>query len=117
MILCFELTMPHANSWNGRWTGEDQGHYLFLSVGRTPGISQKRALELNGKYFTYRFGDGWVAGITVELIEGAEKRRRAKVNAGFCGYDWMVESIRTWGLILTSDQIKQRLGAQKEVLA
>lgn len=29
MILCFELSMPYAASWNGKWSGADQGHYIF----------------------------------------------------------------------------------------
>ena len=29
MILCFELSMPYAASWNGEWSGADQGHYIF----------------------------------------------------------------------------------------
>lgn len=29
MILCFELSMPHAASWNGKLSGADQGHYIF----------------------------------------------------------------------------------------
>lgn len=29
MILCFELSMPYAASWNGKWSGADQGHYIY----------------------------------------------------------------------------------------
>ena len=28
MILCFELSMPYAASWNGKGSGADQGHYV-----------------------------------------------------------------------------------------
>jgi lipid-binding SYLF domain-containing protein len=104
MILCFELTMPGANSWNGKWSGQDKKYYLFMS-----GVSKKKMEELNGKYFSYSFGDGWRAGVSVEMIDGVEKRKRAKISAGFYGYNWMADSIRLYGEILTKDQIRDRL--------
>ena len=108
MILCFELTMPGANSWNGKWSGDSKKYYLFMS-----GVSKKKMEELDGKYFSYSFGDGWRAGVSVDMITGMEKRKRAKVNAGFYGYNWMAESIRTWGKILTHDQVCEMLTGVK----
>jgi len=109
MILCFELTMPGTNSYNGKWSGEDQKHYLFMSR-----VSRKRMEELNGKYFSYSFGDGWRAGVSVEMIDGIEKRKRVKINAGFAGYNWMADSICTWGDIFNSDQIREKLKKEQE---
>ena len=85
----FELTMPSNNSWNGKWTGAEKKHYLIKK------LSQRLVDNLlsHGNYFTHNFGDGWMAGIKVEIIDGPEGRKRNKMSAGFCGYDWMVNSL------------------------
>ena len=48
-----------------------------------------------GKTYSYDFGDGWVACISVIKLNGNDKeyRQLKKRNAGFCGYNWMVDSI------------------------
>jgi phenolic acid decarboxylase len=78
------------------------------------GVSKKKMEELNGKYFSYSFGDGWRAGVSVEMIDGIEKRKRVKINAGFAGYNWMADSICTWGDIFNSDQIREKLKKEQE---
>ena len=95
----FELTMPHAASWNGRWSGEGQGHYIFKDF--SPGKFAKIENQIIGSWH-YRWDDGWCACVTSREIEGQELRKLRRQNRGFCGYDWMVEDILLHG------EIKQR---------
>ena len=90
MILCFELTMPNAASWNGKWSGENDVH-IITETDRD--IGKKRIEELDGRNFYYRWDDGWTACVSCRVIDRAEAQRLRKVNRGFCGYDWMVRSI------------------------
>ncbi len=96
MILCFELTMPNRGSWNSRWSGEDDVHVITKTDRQ---IGKKKIAELDGKHFHYRWDDGWTAMISCRAIDAAEARRLRKRNRGFCGYDWMVGSILTYGEI------------------
>lgn len=73
--------MPSNNSWNSRWSGEGNKY----TVAKT--VTDKKAKTLLD-YYTYSFGDGWVAGVTVRLA-----KPREKVTNKFCGYNWMVDSI------------------------
>lgn len=94
MLLSFTLSMPSNNSWNGKWSGEGNLYARVVNVGNPT------ARELVEKgYFYYNFGDGWAAGVTVKAIDGKEARRIRKESQGFCGYDWMIESIRSKGKI------------------
>lgn len=93
MLMAFELSMPGVNSWNGRWTGESKQHVKVLSVGA-------KCLALPGRY-TYNFGDGWMAAVTVRTVDGATARKLRKASDGFCGYDWMIDEIRFLGRIRT----------------
>ena len=81
-----ELSMPGVRSWNGRWSGEDDKHTILVGT-------SKKAEKLIG-YYSYRFDDGWVAGVTIR-----EAKPREKVSNKFCGYNWMVDSIRVHGEI------------------
>lgn len=97
MIICFELTMPNHGSWNGRWSGEKDGHYLF----KTSQVAsmKNRFQELDGGSWYYRWDDGWGACITARIVDAKEKTRLQKKNAGFSGYDWMVKDILVFGEI------------------
>ena len=91
MILCFELTMPNRGSWNGRWSGEDDKHYIIRAY-RTKAEIEKYSY-LDGKDFWHRWDDGWTACISCSIIDSKEAAKRRKQSKGFCGYDWMVQSI------------------------
>ena len=98
MLISFELSMPGVASWNGKWSGEGRCYVVVRSFGKA-----KPKLG----YYHYNFGDGWAAGVTVrEVTSGAAKKLR-KQSAGFCGYDWMVDSIVMHGKILYSAQEKE----------
>lgn len=91
MILMYSLIMPNNASWNGKWSGEEEGHYIFKTVRAKNEI--KRANELHGKCFWHNFGDGWKACISCTVIDSKLKQIYEKKNGGFCGYDWMCHSI------------------------
>lgn len=107
MIVSFELSMPGCNSWNGRWSGEDRLHVLVKSFPR------KNASNLPFKlgYYSYNFGDGWGAGISVREVTSTAARQLRKDSAGFCGYDWMVDSIIADGAIYGPTQPKPEAAA------
>lgn len=93
----FRLSMPRNNAWNGKWTGKGNNYVIYKN------LTDKKVKELieatdGDPYWTYNFGDGWIAGITLrELAKGERKQK----SDGFCGYDWMVRSILTYNKICT----------------
>ena len=91
----FTLSMPNRGSWNGGWSGERDKYVVARNV---------KNEDLNGRSFYYNFGDGWGANIHVDVFEEA-KNAAIKGSKGFCGYDWMVDSILNYDRILTDDQI------------
>jgi hypothetical protein len=91
MILCFELTMPNRGSYNGKWSQEQDKHYIMITY-RTKAEIEKYSY-LDGKDFYHRWDDGWTACISCSIIDFKEAAKRRKINRGFCGYDWMVSSI------------------------
>lgn len=96
MILAFLLSMPGCASWNGRWKGN-----IYAKTIQTRGrLSDLKAADiLRTGYYHYNFGDGWTASVSVKEVDAAEARRLRKASRGFCGYDWMVESILNKGQI------------------
>ena len=81
----FTLSMPYVNSWNGKWSGTERNYTIIRF------IKQSRINELNiPTSWRYDFGDGWGACVTACILSVGE---RAKKSDGFCGYDWMVDSI------------------------
>lgn len=95
MILCFELSMPNCGSWNGKWSGEKDVHAI-LKTARDKTEVQKFK-ELDGKDWFYRWDDGWTACVSAKIIDSRKAEKIRKKNAGFCGYNWMVESILKFG--------------------
>lgn len=89
MLLSFVLSMPGVNSWNGQWSGSEDCYAIVISVRDK---SQAQSIVDKG-YYSYAFGDGWRAGVTVTQVTSNESRKIRKQSKGFCGYDWMIESI------------------------
>ena len=92
MIIAFTLSMPCNNSWNGKWSGDERLHV------KTVKVHGKLAAFLSGlmsqkNYFSYSFGDGWVAAVSLKEVDAAEAKKLNAKSAGFCGYDWMIDSI------------------------
>lgn len=99
MILSFTLSMPGNNSWNGKWSGQDNFYAIVKHFGSSKKSKEKAEKILKDGYFSYDFGDGWRAGISVKQVDSATARKIRKQSRGFCGYDWMVESILNKGYI------------------
>jgi hypothetical protein len=98
VYIAFTLTMPGNNAWDGRWTGEKDLHARVFNVGRRQD-TRERYRKLRGSH-RYSFGDGWVACVTVREVDAAEARKLRRDSKGFCGYDWMIDSLRLHGKIL-----------------
>lgn len=113
MLISFELSMPSNNSWNGCWTGENNLYALVRNVGTIKGAREKWE-KLIGRH-TYSFGDGWVACVTVRECTSSAAIKLRKDSKGFCGYEWMIDSLARWGRIL-ADPPKTVLEFQGEHL-
>lgn len=106
-LISFQLTMPNAGSWNGRWSGEGKKYYVIENISTRYLNSQehfKLLLENNHDSWHYSWGDGWGANVTAEIIDASEAKKRRKESAGFCGYEWMIKAIKYHGEINTKYQ-------------
>jgi hypothetical protein len=106
--LIFKLSMPNNNSWNGKWSGEGDLYARIRSVGTSKVAIENAKAILKKGYFYYNFGDGWGAGVDVyECTSPKEARSIEQRSRGFCGYEWMIDSILLHGRILNSVQEEQ----------
>ena len=94
MLISFELSMPGRNSWNGRWGGEEKLHAAVVNFGKTNKGTEKAQKIIKAGYFRYSFGDGWSAGVSAREVDSKQAAKIRRKSSGFCGYDWMVESIK-----------------------
>lgn len=99
MNIAFSLSMPGVNSWNGKWSGEGRDYTIIRSFGTSKASKEKAESILKRGYFSYSFGDGWRAAVSVRKVEPYQAKKLRKTSAGFCGYDWMVDSIISHGEI------------------
>ena len=97
MMLAFTLTMPGRSSWNGAWSG-DGAPYVLLRAIRWPERERAAAL-LSQQPYPYSWPDGWRATVTVREVSSNDARRLRRTSRGFCGYDWMVDSLLKNGSI------------------
>lgn len=86
--------MPGNNAWNGKWSGEGNLYVKVINLGKSKKAIAKGREILDKGYFSYSFGDGWRAGISVKEVGAKESGKLRRKSKGFCGYDWMVDSIR-----------------------
>ena len=91
-MIVFRLTMPHVNSWNGRWSQEDELHIRTMDERQVP-------KEVWDKDFYHHWDDGWTACVSVERMSASEARKLERKSKGFCGYDWMIRTIVKDGYI------------------
>ncbi len=96
--------MPNVNSWNGKWTGEGKKYWIVKSFSDKVYKTDIEKLFDGNLYnnFYYNFGDGWGANVKMEIINSKIAQYRRKHTKGFCGYDWMVDSIIKRGEITTN---------------
>lgn len=100
-MILFELSMPNKGSWNGKWSQEGQ---LFVRARREHDVPK----EYWNKSFYYRWDDGWTACVTTTKMTASEARKLERKSKGFCGYDWMIESIIRHGIIRTRAEWVER---------
>lgn len=98
--------MPNRGSWNGRWSGENNLYAVVKTFGRGKKASERCAKLIASGSWYYRWEDGWGASIKVRQVDATEARRIRKASRGFCGYEWMIESILKYDKILAGHEIR-----------
>lgn len=99
MNIAFFLSMPSCPSWDGRWSGEGRKYVLVKKYTTTKGIADAQQMVEKGSYW-YSWSDGWGAEVSVKEVDAKEARALKKESQGFSGYDWMVDSICSYGKIM-----------------
>jgi hypothetical protein len=83
----FELDMPNRGSWDGGWSGSGKTYNKVKTL-------DKKSIQvlLPDGYNSWRhsWNDGWTARVKARVLKTGERKPK---SAGFCGYDWMVDSI------------------------
>lgn len=106
-MIVFELSMPNKASWNGRWSGEDDIHVIAKPE------REVRKFLWNKDYY-YSWPDGWTACVSCKRMPAVEARKLESKSSGFCGYNWMVDSIIHFGSIMTKSEqteyLREELG-------
>lgn len=97
-FLVFELTVPRAGSYNGKWSQADKRHILVRDVPITR--YRYKYSDFDNKTWTYNFGDGWVASIKCTVCDRYVASEYRKISGDFCGYEWMVDSILNYDNIV-----------------
>ena len=106
MILCFTLSMPGRNSWDGKWSGSGNLYAKVINFGKSQKATKKAESILKQGPFYHHFGDGWSACISVKEVTAKEANTIRRKSKGFYGYDWMIESIRYDNEIIAPSQRK-----------
>ena len=102
LYLVYEFSHTSVGSWNGKWTGEGSYYAVVKNLGRSAINAHKAEEIVKGSPYTYNFGDGWVASVNVrEVRDTSEAQKLREKSAGFCGYEWMIESIEAHGKIIS----------------
>ena len=63
---------------------------------------EKHEAIIDDAYF-YNFKDGLRAIVEVKKVPSKEAVKMEKASKGFCGHEWMIESIEKHGQIITED--------------
>ena len=114
MILSFTLSMPNVGSWDGKWSGASDLYCKTINFGRSKKATEKAKALLDTGYYRYAFGDGWAAGVSVKEVSPKEAASLRRLSRGFCGYDWMVDSIRFDGEIISPSARKAKHEGKEE---
>lgn len=111
MKVSFQLTMPNVGSWNGKWTGASKEYFVIRTFTKKEVDNNKTLSNFrDGGHswtFPYDFGDGWTARVIAQIVDAPEANNRLKRSAGFCGYEWMIDSILKHGKIIVEDKITE----------
>ena len=99
----FELTMPGAASWNGKWSGEGRC-YCIIKEFPPVQFEKKWKEKVIGTWY-YTWDDGWCACVKSHIVDGKESAKLKKKTCGFMGYNWMVDTILSHGKILSTKEL------------
>lgn len=102
MKICFTLSMPSNNSWNGKWSGDEKLFAIIHNVGRSKKAKDQAKEIISKGNYSYNFGDGWCARICAKFVNSEQAKKIKRKSQGFCGYDWMVDSILTHNKIIAN---------------
>jgi len=95
--ILFELSLPNNSSV--------RDIYARTVKGIARGKNKYPNLEEKGYY--YKFSNGYGAHINVRYVQKNEAKDKMKKSKGFCGYDWMIDSILTKGKIIATGTDEQ----------
>ena len=101
----FTLSMPNVGSWNGKWTGAGDLHCIVRTYPEKSALLPN--IEAKPSHY-YNFGDGWGASVLIAKIDGKQAAKYRKKSKGFCGYDWMVNEIESFGRIKTLEERRKK---------
>lgn len=91
-MIVFELSMPNNNAWNGKWSLAEE---LFVRTRDERKVPKK----VWNRNFFYSWDDGWTACVSARRMSASEAQKLERKSKGFCGYDWMIDSIIEHGEI------------------
>jgi len=107
MKICFELSMPNRGSWNGRWSGEKDLFAKVVNFSNSKAGKEKADEILKSVSYYHRWDDGWGASVSVREVDGKEAAKIKKKSRGFCGYDWMIDNIRSHGSCYDKGKVEE----------
>lgn len=113
-IICYELSMPGRNTWNGKWSGEGR-LYAIIRRYRSQKAEKHAKAILERSAYSYSWADGWRARVSVREVNFEDARRLRRKSKGFHGYDWMVDSIESDLKISTPTDLAEERKAKEEV--
>lgn len=127
MIVAYFLEMTNIPSWNGKWTGSDRIYVRVRKYTKARGTKIMEGSEeivnkvYEGSYFTtrklvsetktgqyekswhYNWNDGWGCNVVAKTVDGKTATKLRKASCGFCGYEWMIDSIESKDEIQNSE--------------
>lgn len=68
------------------------------------------------KNWQYSWGDDWRANIEAKAVSDVECSEMLSVNVGFCGYEWMLNSIIKYDKILTASEMKEKESVKTDMV-
>jgi hypothetical protein len=95
MYVVFTLTMPQRNTWNGKWSGDNDLYAVVKKFTK----KHKKTVDsiISRKSYSHSWEDGWTALIKTQLVTAVEAKNIKKKSKGFCGYEWMINNIIKYG--------------------
>jgi hypothetical protein len=98
MMLAFTLKMPERPSWDGHWSGEGKNFVRVRTIEPRSKRARTQAMKLVGEH-SFHWPDGWRALVEVKVVTFEQARALRRESDGFSGYDWMIDSLLTFGEI------------------